>query len=171
MITDDYSEDVIYEYSVSPTLMRLNNHYYTIYCIWLNFIFNGIGPFVLLITLNTLMLIRLKQMTEENDSVMTVNIKKFGCIILSRGLSHDRFRILFIFFLKCGFTIWLLLLTSLFYTSLYSFSLKMRQLVKIMNSPIDNYRVCLMVLISLILSHTKHVYVMDDLILHICSLH
>jgi hypothetical protein len=60
----------IYKYSIVPTVMRLNNHYYTIYCIWLNFIFNGMGPFIVLITLNTLMLIELKKMTAENEQVM-----------------------------------------------------------------------------------------------------
>ena len=60
---------MFHEFNVKPTLMRLDNHYYTIYCIWLNFIFNGIGPFIMLIILNTLMLIKLKQITSENDSV------------------------------------------------------------------------------------------------------
>ncbi len=49
-------------YSISPTSMRMNRSYYTVYCIWLNILLNGIGPFVLLITLNTLMLIKIKKM-------------------------------------------------------------------------------------------------------------
>ena len=69
-MSNEEKTGVIYKYSIVPTLMRLNNHYYTIYCIWLNFIFNGMGPFIVLITLNSLMLIQLKKMTAENDQVL-----------------------------------------------------------------------------------------------------
>jgi hypothetical protein len=87
------SSAVIYEYSVTPTLMRVNNHYYTIYCIWLNFIFNGIGPFVMLITLNTLMLIKLKKITSESDPVkyysynhLASPVKYYSCIHLASSV-------------------------------------------------------------------------------------
>ena len=69
-VSNEEETALIYKYSIVPTLMRMNNHYYTIYCIWLNFIFNGMGPFIVLITLNTLMLIKLKKMTSENEQVI-----------------------------------------------------------------------------------------------------
>ena len=45
-----------YEFSIEPTEMRVNSYYITIYCIWMNFIFMGLGPFILLIVLNALTL-------------------------------------------------------------------------------------------------------------------
>ena len=63
-ILDD--ED-LYEYSIDPTDMRLNTYYYMIYCMWMNFFFMGLGPFVVLITLNTWILIKLKEMAKERE--------------------------------------------------------------------------------------------------------
>jgi hypothetical protein len=34
---------------------------------WLNFILMGVGPYILLITLNTLMLLKLKEMARERE--------------------------------------------------------------------------------------------------------
>ncbi len=60
-------EEDLYTYGIEPTEMRLNHYYYMIYCMWLNFILMGVGPFILLITLNTLMLLKLKEMAKESE--------------------------------------------------------------------------------------------------------
>ena len=44
------------KYSIVPTEMRLNAYYYRIYCVWLNLLLMGLGPFLLLIILNALTL-------------------------------------------------------------------------------------------------------------------
>ena len=44
------------KYGIVPTMMRLNPYYYRIYCVWLNLLLMGLGPFLLLIILNTLTL-------------------------------------------------------------------------------------------------------------------
>ena len=44
------------KYSIVPTKMRLNEYYYKIYCVWLNLLLMGLGPFLLLIILNALTL-------------------------------------------------------------------------------------------------------------------
>ena len=49
-----------YSYEVELTLMRKNKYYYIIYIICLNFIFNGLVPFAIIITLNTFMYRQLK---------------------------------------------------------------------------------------------------------------
>ena len=43
-------------YYIDATEMRINTYYYSIYNIWLNFIFMGLGPFIILISLNGLTL-------------------------------------------------------------------------------------------------------------------
>ena len=53
----------LFDYGIEATTMRMNQAYYNIYCMWLNFLFMGLGPFILLITLNSLMLHRLKVRT------------------------------------------------------------------------------------------------------------
>lgn len=63
---DDDEEDMS-TFGIIPTDMRLNHYYYMIYCMWLNFILMGVGPFVLLMTLNTLMVLKLKEMAEESE--------------------------------------------------------------------------------------------------------
>lgn len=50
----------MYNYEIELTNMRVNKYYYSIYTIGLNFVFMGIGPFALLLVLNTLMYRRLK---------------------------------------------------------------------------------------------------------------
>ena len=45
---------------VVPTDMRKNKVYFQVYFVWCNFIFNGIVPFILLITLNVLILNQLR---------------------------------------------------------------------------------------------------------------
>lgn len=62
-----FDEEDLYEYSIEPTEMRLNHNYYMIYCMWLNFFLMGVGPFVVLITLNTMMLRKLKEMANERE--------------------------------------------------------------------------------------------------------
>ena len=44
------------KYYIDATEMRINTYYYSIYNIWLNFIFMGLGPFIILISLNGLTL-------------------------------------------------------------------------------------------------------------------
>jgi hypothetical protein len=44
------------EWDINPSAMRINPYYVKIYLMWLNFLLMGLGPFVLLITLNTLTL-------------------------------------------------------------------------------------------------------------------
>ena len=46
--------------SIVPTDMRTNPIYFQVYFVWCNFIINGIIPFVLLITLNILILNQLR---------------------------------------------------------------------------------------------------------------
>ena len=41
---------------IDATAMRVNPYYFSIYNIWMNFIFMGLGPFVVLISLNGLTL-------------------------------------------------------------------------------------------------------------------
>ena len=43
-------------YTIEPTAMRINEVYIKVYCIWMNFVFMGLGPFCLLIGLNALTL-------------------------------------------------------------------------------------------------------------------
>lgn len=43
-------------YDITASAMRVNKYYITIYCIWMNFAFMGLVPFVLLIVLNSLTL-------------------------------------------------------------------------------------------------------------------
>jgi len=50
-------------YRMAPTSLMLNLQYYQIYLVWLNFIFNGLIPFLVLIVLNLLMLKKLKTQT------------------------------------------------------------------------------------------------------------
>lgn len=40
----------------------MDENYYEIYCMWMNFILMGLGPFVVLITLNTLTFMELKNL-------------------------------------------------------------------------------------------------------------
>ena len=43
-------------YDIQPRAFRVNTVYFKVYCIWMNFIFMGLIPFVLLIVLNSLTL-------------------------------------------------------------------------------------------------------------------
>ena len=52
------------QYGITPTLMRMNPYYVKIYCMWLNFLLMGLGPFLLLIVLNTLTLRELTIMAQ-----------------------------------------------------------------------------------------------------------
>jgi len=49
-------------YTIEPTALRLNPTYVKVYCIWMNFIFMGLVPFILLISLNVL---TLRSLVEE----------------------------------------------------------------------------------------------------------
>ena len=50
--TFDESEESKNGYDVDAAAFRLNEYYIKIYCIWMNFIFMGLIPFVALILLN-----------------------------------------------------------------------------------------------------------------------
>ncbi len=52
-------------YDIYPTPLRLNPYYYKYYCMWLNFFLMGLGPFVLLITLNVLTFKELKSLGDQ----------------------------------------------------------------------------------------------------------
>ena len=52
--------------TVRPMALRLNKYYFTIYCTWMNLILMGLGPFLLLITLNVLILIQLMEMGKSS---------------------------------------------------------------------------------------------------------
>ena len=53
------------QFSIIPTDMRLNNYYYYIYCMWLNFFSMGLFPFLVLIILNALTLRELKNLGNQ----------------------------------------------------------------------------------------------------------
>lgn len=71
-ITDTFTSETIrniiprnssrkYNYTLELTVMRKNKYYYAIYIICLNFVFHGLIPFVIIITLNTLTYRELKE--------------------------------------------------------------------------------------------------------------
>lgn len=64
-----------YGYEVKETLLRQNKYYYTIYTIGCNFVFNGLIPFSIIISLNSLLYRRLKQIWKENPRGKT-----FSCV-------------------------------------------------------------------------------------------
>ena len=52
-------------YGIAPTVMRMNPYYVKI-TMWLNFLLMGLGPFILLISLNMLTYMQLKTMARES---------------------------------------------------------------------------------------------------------
>ena len=58
----------IYEYTNVLTPLRANPLYYSVYIIGLNFIFNGLLPFTLIISLNVLLYKQLKISRKQNPS-------------------------------------------------------------------------------------------------------
>lgn len=62
-----FEEDELYEYGIEATEMRMDLKYYMIYCMWMNFILMGVGPFLVLIVLNTLIVLKLKEMARERE--------------------------------------------------------------------------------------------------------
>ena len=74
-VSDSYYDDYYnesdsmepYEHGIGATELRLNQNYYNIYCMWLNFILMGVGPYALLIILNTMMLLKMKEMQRERE--------------------------------------------------------------------------------------------------------
>jgi len=52
-------------YGIAPTVMRMNPYYVKI-TMWLNFLLMGLGPFILLISLNMLTLMQLQKMAKES---------------------------------------------------------------------------------------------------------
>ncbi|XP_040579725.1 FMRFamide receptor [Lepeophtheirus salmonis] len=68
----DYDTEIVIPndpnaYGINPTKLRLNPYYVQIYCMWLNFILMGIGPFLLLVILNSLTLRKLTTMAQETN--------------------------------------------------------------------------------------------------------
>ena len=55
-----------YGYEVNYSSLRKNKYYYSIYTIGCNFVFNGLIPFSIIISLNSLLYRRLKQIWKEN---------------------------------------------------------------------------------------------------------
>ena len=49
-----------FQYEVELSMLRKNKYYYTIYIVGLNFVFNGILPFSLIIVMNALLYKQLK---------------------------------------------------------------------------------------------------------------
>ena len=62
--TDNFNQPQ-YKYKVELTMMRKNKYYYSIYIIGLNFVFNGLIPFTILITLNSLLYYRMKSIVSS----------------------------------------------------------------------------------------------------------
>ena len=58
---------ITYDYKVELTPLRKNKYYYTIYIIGLNFVFNGLVPFSLIIVLNTLLYKELKVIVTDSS--------------------------------------------------------------------------------------------------------
>ena len=54
--------------------MRINQYYIRIYCVWMNFFLMGLGPFLVLITLNTLILRHLIIISKEHTSISQVRL-------------------------------------------------------------------------------------------------
>ena len=61
--------EIRYSYTVELTLLRKNKYYYSIYIIGLNFVFNGLIPFSLIITLNMLLYRQLKLIIKTSSFV------------------------------------------------------------------------------------------------------
>ena len=69
----DYPQN--YGYEIKSTSLRRNKYYYSIYTIGCNFVFNGLIPFTIIISLNSLLYKRLKQIWRENP-----RDKSFSCV-------------------------------------------------------------------------------------------
>ena len=73
-------------YYIDATEMRINTYYYSIYNIWLNFIFMGLGPFIILISLNGLtlrsLIIHLKLENPLSSAFVNEERSKPGKIML-----------------------------------------------------------------------------------------
>ena len=69
----DYPQN--YGYKIKSTSLRRNKYYYSIYTIGCNFVFNGLVPFTIIISLNSLLYKRLKQIWKETprESFSTVH--------------------------------------------------------------------------------------------------
>ena len=69
-------------YFVDAREMRINPYYYSIYNVWMNFIFMGIGPFVVLISLNGLtlrsLIFHLKQQNPTSNATTFEERNKSG---------------------------------------------------------------------------------------------
>ena len=74
---DNITKTEVTEFSIEPTTMRENDYYIIIYCIWMNFIFMGLGPFVLLIVLNALTLKSLVGNVSGNGSSPIIATQSF----------------------------------------------------------------------------------------------
>lgn len=65
----DVVNSTIEYYKVEPRALRLDPTYIRVYCIWMNFVFMGLGPFLVLITLNALILRSL--ITQQSETSMS----------------------------------------------------------------------------------------------------
>ena len=71
--------------SLAPTPLRSNTFYYQLIT-WLNLVFMGLGPFLLLITLNVLILLKLREMSRES---VTITGPSFGAALNDRSAKDE----------------------------------------------------------------------------------
>ena len=68
--------ETISRYTIEPTELRTDELYIKIYCIWMNFVFMGAGPFFLLIILNALIVRSLIINSRPNSTAMYSSSKR-----------------------------------------------------------------------------------------------
>ena len=72
---DESHNKTSHGYDVEASPMRLNEYYITIYCIWMNFLFMGLVPFLALIILNAATLRSLITKVSESGSGLSSLLK------------------------------------------------------------------------------------------------
>ena len=77
------------QYKVELTVLRKNKYYYTIYIIGLNFVFNGLIPFSLIITMNTLLYSQLKIIVNSQSYRSSRFMSAASSHILNQSLVED----------------------------------------------------------------------------------
>ena len=78
LIENDGNQETQYKYEIKYTSLRQNKYYYSIYTVGCNFLFNGLIPFSLIISLNVSLYRRLKQIWKENprESIASLGSRK-----------------------------------------------------------------------------------------------
>lgn len=67
-----YEENMNVTYILQPTKLRLDSMYITIYILWMNLIFNILGPFLLLATLNHIVSMKNSADLNETNNKVTI---------------------------------------------------------------------------------------------------